>query len=346
MKKMLVSVITAALLLTAWVTPAFSAVKTGDSCNKVGITAIAKGYEYKCVMKGKKKVWGKGIKVVRDAATTPTPTPTPSPSPTPTPKASPSPTLTLAQQWSATGSRAMEGYVKAFPQQSAQFPEIETIWRISDAVNPIISTEIQKQYKESIAFWSAYTKHEGVLQIIVGNLEDVEFVCRWRNSYLMMSDNGCASNFRQDKTRVWDAHTTQLNSKATDFYFMSDPKTLQDPSFWPRVPHEFFHNVQYAQTPRYKYILPCWAEEGGAEFFGIFIASQGDPDGYLTMRLKLILKLGTAGLLALYRDAGSIGWDKAIEKSFGKSKSEAYDEIAFYMKTEHDIGISQKLIRG
>jgi hypothetical protein len=406
MKKMLVSGVTAALLLTAWVTPAFSAVKTGDSCSKVGVTAIAKGYEYKCVMKGKKKVWGKGVKVVRDAATTPTPTPTPSPSPTPTPtpKASPSPTLTLAQQWSATGSRAMEGYVKAFPQQSAQFPEIETIWRISDAVNPIISTEIQKQYKESIAFWSAYTKQEGVLQIIVGNLEDVEFVCRWRNSYLMMSDNGCASNFRQDKTRVWDAHTTQLNSKATDFYFMSDPNTLKDPSFWPRVPHEFFHNVQYAQTPRYKYILPCWAEEGGAEFFGIFIASQGDPDGYLTMRVKLMtdrrgkvkqsqlnqsdwkswllstdmtsmadgkpgwgcepismegiysygfmateylnLKLGTAGLLALYRDAGSMGWDKAIEKSFGKSKSEAYDEIALYMKTEHDIGISQKVIRG
>ena len=298
----------------------------------------------------------------------------------------------------------MEGYEKAFPQQSAQFPEIETIWRISDSVNPIISTEIQKQYKESIAFWSAYTKHDGVLQVIVGTLDDIAFVCQWRNSYLMMSDNGCTSNFRQDKSRLWDAHTTQFNGKATDLYFMSDPKTLQDGSFWPRVPHEFFHNVQYAQTLRYKYILPCWAEEGGAEFFGIFVASQGKPDGYLNMRIKLLtdrrgkvkqsqlnqsdwkdwllstdmnslvdgkpgwgcesvqmegiysygfmateylnLKLGTVGLLALYRDAGSLGWDKAIEKSFGKTKSEAYDEIALYMKTEYDIGISQRVIRG
>jgi hypothetical protein len=270
-------------------------------------------------------------------------------------------------------------------------------------VNPIISTEIQKQYKESIAFWSAYTKHEGVLQVIIGTLDDIAFVCQWRNSYLMMSDNGCASSFRQDKTRAWDAHTTQFNGKATDFYFMTDPKALGNGDFYPRVPHEFFHNVQYAQALRYKYILPCWAEEGGAEFFGIFVASQGKPDGYLNMRIKLMtdrrgkvkqsqltqsdwkawllstdmnsladgrpgwgcesvqmegiysygfmateylnLKLGTAGLLALYRDAGSLGWDRAIEKSFGKSKSEAYDEIALYMKTEYDIGISQKVIR-
>jgi hypothetical protein len=40
-----------------------------------------------------------------------------------------------------------------------------------------------------------------------------------------------------------------------------------------------------------------------------------------------------------------LGWDRAIEKSFGKSKSEAYDEIALYMKTEYDIGVSQKVIR-
>jgi hypothetical protein len=57
----------------------------------------------------------------------------------------------------------------------------------------------------------------------------------------------------------------------------------------------------------------------------------------------LNLKLGTTGLLALYRDAGVLGWDKAIEKAFDKSKSDAYDEIALFMKQEHDIGIKQKV---
>jgi hypothetical protein len=55
-------------------------------------------------------------------------------------------------------------------------------------------------------------------------------------------------------------------------------------------------------------------------------------------------KLGTAGLLALYRDSGALGWDQAIEKAFGKSKSEAYDEIAAYMRDEHRINLSQRII--
>ena len=334
-------------------------------------------------------------------APSPTPTPTSTVAPSPTPTPTPTSTLTVAQKWNATGSRAMEGYENAFPLKSAQFPELETIWRISEAVNPLISAEIQKQYKESIKFWSAYTKHGSALQVIVENLDDLEFICKWRNTYLEMQDTSCTSAFRQDKTRTWDAHTTQVADRGTDFYFMTDPKTLQDPSFWPRVPHEFFHNVQFAQTPRYKFVLPCWAEEGGAEFFGIMIASQGTPEKFLSMRVNLMkdrngkikqsqlaqsdwkswllgadttsiaegksgwgcesvsmegiysygfmateylnLKLGTSGLLALYRDAGVLGWDKAIEKAFDKSKSDAYDEIALYMKQEYEIGISQKV---
>jgi hypothetical protein len=58
----------------------------------------------------------------------------------------------------------------------------------------------------------------------------------------------------------------------------------------------------------------------------------------------LNIKLGTAGLLALYKEAGSIGWDKSIEKSFNTSKSAAYDEIAAYMSSEHRINLTQKFI--
>jgi hypothetical protein len=336
---------------------------------------------------GKKFVWSKGVS---NKSTPAAPTPTPSSSPTPT--ASPTPVLTLAQKWAATGSKALEGFNQAFPQKSAQYPTLETVWRISEQVNPLISTEIQRQYKESIDFWTAYTKHQGVLQVIVGNLDDVEFICKWRSSYLEMPAPDCNKSFRTDKTRKWDAHTTQLSTKATDFYFITDPATLTSPDFLPRVPHEFFHNVQWAQTARYKSLLPCWAQEGGAEYFGILISSQGELEQFLKRRYRpltdtrgtlmktqltqadwkewmistnascqsvnpdgiysygllateyLNIKLGTAGLLALYRDSDALGWDKAIEKSFGKSKSEAYDEIAANMRDEHRINLSQKII--
>lgn len=383
-------------------TSATAAVKRGDSCNKVGNTAIAKGFKYTCLAQGKKKVWGKGVKVVTTSAAKPTPTPSATQSPTPSPTPSPFPVLTLAQKWSATGSRALEGFDQAFPQKPAQYPTLETIWQISDQVNPKISNEIQRQYKESIEFWSAYTKHDGVLQVIVGNLDDVEFVCKWRDEYLSMQDSSCKSSFRTDKSRTWDAHTTQLATKATDFYFMSDPATLKQDDFLPRVPHEFFHNVQYAQAVRYKSILPCWAEEGGAEYFGTLVSSQGNVETFLKLRFRPIainrgklmatqltvadwkewlistdmnsiipnssiwgcqnvqmegiywygllgteylnIKFGTSGLLALYKDAGDIGWDKAIEKAFGKTKSEAYDEIAAYMQAEHRINVSQRIV--
>ena len=374
--------------------------KAGSSCSKAGATSISGGKKFTCVKSGTRLVWNKGVaikaapKPTATASATPTATPTPTalPTPTLTPSPSPTPVLTLAQKWAATGSRALEGFNQAFPQKSAQYPTLETVWRISEQVNPGISTEIQRQYKESIDFWRAYTKHQGVLQVIVGTLDDVEFICKWRSSYLEMPHPNCNKNFRTDKTRQWDAHTTQLATKATDFYFMTDPATLTAPDFLPRVPHEFFHNVQWAQTVRYKSLLPCWAQEGGAEYFGILVSSQGNLEEFLKRRYRpltdtrgtlmrtqltqadwkewlisadmscqsinpegiytygllateyLNTKLGTAGLLALYRDSEALGWDKAIEKAFGKSKSEAYDEIAAYMRDEHRINLSQKII--
>lgn len=349
------------------------------------------GKKFTCIGSGKKLAWSKGVST-KSTPSASTSGSTQASTPTPTPSPSPTPVLTLAEKWAATGSRVLEGFNQAFPQKSAQYPRLETVWRISEQVNPSISTEIQRQYKESIDFWSAYTKHEGVLQVIVGTLDDVEFICKWRSSYLEMQAPDCNKIFRTDKTRKWDAHTTQSQKKATDFYFMTDPATLTAPDFLPRVPHEFFHNVQWAQAARYTSLLPCWAQEGGAEYFGILVSSQGDLEEFLKRRYRpltdtrgklmrtqltqadwkewiisadmscqsinpdgiysygllateyLNTKLGTAGLLMLYKDSGALGWDKAIEKAFGKSKSEAYDEIAAYMRDEHRINLSQKII--
>jgi hypothetical protein len=257
--------------------------KSGAPCTKSGLVKTYQGKKFTCIGSGKKLVWSKGVStkstpIASTSGSTQASTPTPSPSPTPV--------LTLAEKWALTGSRALEGFNQAFPQKSAQYPTLETVWRISEQVDPRISTEIQKQYKESIDFWSAYTKHQGVLQVIVGTLDDVEFICKWRSSYLDMPAPNCTSSFRTDKSRSWDAHTTQTSTKATDFYFMTDPATLMESNFLPRVPHEFFHNVQWAQTVRYKSLLPCWAEEGGAEYFGILVSSQGDLEEFLKRRYQ------------------------------------------------------------
>ena len=48
-------------------------------------------------------------------------------------------------------------------------------------------------------------------------------------------------------------------------------------------------------------------------------------------------KLGTEGFLKLMKEASSTSWSAAIQKTFNKPKSEIYQEMATYMKTQYDL---------
>ena len=366
------------LLLSTLLIPANAAAKAGAKCDKAGNTEVVKGKSYTCVKSGKKLVWDKG-------------------------NTKPSSSLSFAEKWNATGSSAIKTMEKAFPNKLSVFPKVELTWRYSDTVNNKIKEEITKQYVQNIEFWSAYTKIDAPLQVIVGTLDDIKFICKWRDSHLQMNAANCETSFRTDKQRVWDAHTTQGGGKATDFYFMTEPSILTEIDFLPRVAHEFFHNVQNAQTDKYKSSFPCWVEEGGAEYFGILVTSKGNPETFIKMRQFAVAfksnnktnllsskdywrdyllsadvtsvkpnsdswgcaafqntglygnillateylhqQLGIAGVLALYRDTGTMGWDKAIEKALKKSKAAIYDDIASYMLTEYQIAAKQEWAR-
>ena len=371
MKKRLITLLVITpLLLSSQMYASNAAAKAGAKCSKVGSKSVVGSKTFTCIKSGNKLIWNKG-------------------------NAKSTNTSNFAERWNATGSMAIKTMTKVFPAKSPTFPKVELTWRYSDTVNSKIKEEITKQYEHNIEFWSAYTKFDAPLQVIVGTLDDIQFVCKWRSSYLQINAGNCETSFRTDKQRVWDAHTTQANGKATDFYFMTNPSTLNDSDFIPRVSHEFFHNVQNAQTEKYKSVLPCWVEEGGAEYFGILVTSKGNAESFIKMRQFAVVaksyyyrnllnsksywrdyllsadvtsikpnsdswgcapfqntglygnillateflhkELGIAGVLALYRDSGTIGWDMAIEKAFNKSKAVIYDEIASYMLTEYQI---------
>lgn len=414
-----------ALIFSATTAIAAPNPKAGSSCSKAGLIKTFKGKKFTCVKSGKKLVWNKGEKTgfgsfepgssysAPTPSASPTPNVTPSPLPTPTAAATASPTpiptptptktLSVAERWNATGSSALTILEKSFPAKPPAFPKVEIIWRYSDTVNIKIREEIAKHYAQSAEFWSAYTKIDGQLQVIVGTLDDIEFVCKWRDFHLQINHQGCVNSFRTQKDRLWDAHTTQHGGKATDFYFVTAPSTLTMIDFLATVQHEFFHNVQHAQTNQYKSIFPCWAEEGGAVYFSVLVASKGDPETFLKLRhfsvssnvgkirnstsskefmrdwldstemtsVKpgsgdwgcapvhmegiyhygmlateyLNQELGIPGVLALYRDAGTLGWDKALEKAFGKPKATIYENIATYMDKEYRITVAQAWAR-
>jgi len=373
--------------------------KAGASCPKLGATKLFEGKTFSCVKKGSKKVWSKGVAT---AAAQPKSTPSAAPTSTSTPLATPAPpkSQNFAERWKSTGSSALSTLESAFPAKPPAFPKVEIVWRYSDSVDAKIKEEITKQYQQNADFWSAYAKIDGPLQVIVGTLDDIEFVCKWRDSHLQMNDPNCVRSFRTDKSRVWDAHTTQNRGRATDFYFMTSPASLTEINFLPRVSHEFFHNIQHAASNSYKSILPCWAEESAAEHFGTIVASNGDAEKYLRMRYHSVvnksnnfkgsitgkdfwkdwlrltdvtsrlansdawgcqpfqglglygsgllaveylhLQLGIPGVLSLYRDTGTLGWEKAIERAFSKPKLAVYDDIAGYMHKEYTIAVNQE----
>jgi hypothetical protein len=377
-----------------------TAPKAGATCQKLNTTQIYSSFKFTCVKSGKKLVWSKGVPA---KVTIPVPTPTTSPAPLPepvptrTPVATPSPTPTLnfIGRWNALGSLALQAYGKAFPEPQAKYPKADFVWRTSDTLPEKIKTEISNKYSLLADFWSRYTGFTKPTQVIIAKMDEIDFICKWRDSYLGFSDQNCKSSFRPNSQDLWQAHTTYNNGLSTDFFFISDPESLTLLSFIPRVEHEFFHDVQHAQSNSYKTIFPCWADESAAEYFGDLVASRGDAEKFIKLRNYTInknqrpntesessvkfwkdwllaadipsilpgsnawacepimykglynsgilapeylnLKLGIAGVLALYKDAGTMGWDTAIEKAFSKSKSAVYDDIAAYMDQEYRI---------
>jgi hypothetical protein len=81
MNKRISTLLSLVVLSSVLSTPAFSAVKAGMTCKKVGSIATSAGKKFTCIKSGKKLVWSKGVAIAK-----PTSTQSVSPSPNPTVK--------------------------------------------------------------------------------------------------------------------------------------------------------------------------------------------------------------------------------------------------------------------
>jgi hypothetical protein len=173
------------LVLVASNAVAAPAPKSGAKCTISGQTKINKGKKFTCIKSGSKLIWDKG-----KSLSTPQPKTSSTSATNASPSSSPSPTQdqSFAERWKATGSAALSTFESAFPVKPPAFPKVDIVWRVSDSVNSKIKDEITKQYQENADFWSAYARIDGQLQVIIGTLDDIEFVCKWRDMHLQMND--------------------------------------------------------------------------------------------------------------------------------------------------------------
>jgi hypothetical protein len=259
MMRKVLSVVFIFVLLLIPIQTSYALTKPGDFCPKIGKSiATAKG-ELICIKVGKKQKWVAG----------------------------PAPVMSnkeFEKKWSGTKSGSYEVFNKANLMQRKNPSKVDITWRISPTVPSEISKEFLRQYEYSAQFWSTYAFNNYPLQVIVISPGEIEYLCKWRDDFLKFNSKECASQLNNPTGGGWIAGTTQFKGMATDWYMVPKVSTFKQVDFLPRIPHEFFHNVQHDQNNNYKAVLPCWVEEGSAEYFGELLSSEGDLKKFIGLR--------------------------------------------------------------
>ena len=269
---------------------ALAAVKSGQSCSKLGATSTTKGVKYTCIKSGKKLVWNKGVKVVPVVKPAPTPSPTPEviPTPSPTPTPTPTPTSTPLQRWDE--SEQLDKLLSQFSgrlNQSANYqPEmiIEFGKGTYDDYKELINVGIAAAAK----FWSADMKTTLKFPVIYSGVVDRDWFLSRITFYGHSSPQYIAEVDRRialDGDNVGMAGYSYTNGTSLIQFFRGKGLTKLYPLDYSTVSHEYSHAAQTFFMNGKMDAMPCWAIEGGANVYaniivGLFIRNT-KADEYL-----------------------------------------------------------------
>lgn len=285
-------------IAVAFVVPAFtqaaSPVKANTSCVKKGIIKIYSGKKYTCLKKGKKLVWSKGVAIAAPEespapipSTSPTPTPTPTPIPTPTP--SPKPTevkqsLSIAERWNLLDPNALKVFNEWAPKEIPKEHSIKIEYVLSSKADLEVVEEIKRRYDLAARFWAPYSTVTKQFKVLIANHNEVKWICEVKLAWLQMIQPDCEQIESNGRSNIPTAGQLQKENRNVDMYQVKNRAEMDTRFFIGRVEHEFTHNIFYEQSEQYQKYMPCWQIEGGAEYFGILIATRLDPNAFIQAR--------------------------------------------------------------
>jgi len=275
--------------------------KSGASCPKKSLSKTYKGKQYTCIKSGKKLVWSKGVLVISasgntSSSTTPTtsptptpvlsPTPTPTPTPTlsPTPTATVQPTLSVSERWSTIDQVALRVFNVWTSKEIPKEHTIKIDYVLSDKADKEVAEEIKRRYDLAARFWAPYSTVTKEFKVLIANHNESRWICDIKLSWLRMVQSDCEEIESNGRSNIPTAGQWQERGRNVDMYQVKNRSELDTRFFIGRVEHEFTHNIFYEQSEQYVRFMPCWQMEGGAEFFGILIASRLDSNAYLQAR--------------------------------------------------------------
>lgn len=274
----------------------------GGACNKLGLAQTYLGKKYTCIKSGKKFVWSKGVVVKKSPIPTPIATPiaTPIESSNPIPSSSPTPIPTPSESPTPTPSPTptqipVPLVIKKVFDDLAKFPMgQDAAQKVSFNFSPNADLEFSNLSVQSannvMKFFVDFYQDPRPYPVFFGDTKDVEWVINeWakfgyteesqRKDLRTRAPNGITVNY-------WGSpqgHFTMVFSPEQIRGFGSEQQyrvTI--------VTHHVVHGIQSRVTgARFEY-LSCWANEGGAEFYGAIVASRYMGLDYLNYRRMLI----------------------------------------------------------
>ena len=324
------------VLLTVTLTAALlgpmatAAVKPGTVCKKVGQTSTSAGIKYTCVKSGTKLVWNKGVTVkaapkvdVKPVEPTPTPTPTATPTPTPTPTPAP---LTIYERFKKTGSNGLKMFDEWRSNPALGKPKSQIEYWFGSSVPPDIVIESKRRLDNAVLQWERFHKVTRTKIYLDLSMKDqIMEMCQVmapRSKYFtldwcksqgeqMLSDfiYHAAAYESEGSWRPILAPKLSATASVTHSYVLLEPMSFLTDSFFPRIEHEWFHQIQFDLSGNHAIREnPAWFMEGSAEYFGVLVAAMDDPEYFIRHRSQRWFQIGNSNIPKVITKADLSSW--------------------------------------
>ena len=280
------------LLLTLLPVSTATAVREGGKCEIRGQTAAVKGKDFVCRKQGKKSVWKLLPQKAKTSAKIPAETAQPKQS--------------ILERWSKTESAALKTSAFWRENLSTGSPATPITFFFTKNVPQKVITESRERMSDAVLQWERFYKLSRTkVYFDLGMYSDKEELCGPIQSRSKeFTKDWCLDQINTSHRRILYhaagygseggyrrilAPKLSPDASSSHFFAIEDEATFNTSSFYSRIQHEFFHQVQFDLVGNeYVRQLSCWFAEGSAEYFGLLAATARDPELFLRYRAAWI----------------------------------------------------------
>ena len=227
------------------------------------------------------------------------PTPTPTPTPTKEPVR-----ISYYEKFKETGSNGLKMFDEWRSNPATGKPESKIEYWFGSSVPTDIVIESKRRLDNAVLQWERFhkvtrtkiyldlaMKDQIIEKCQVMAPRSAEFTPNWCRSQAEQGIRDyiyqAASYESEGGWRPILAPKLSPAASVTHSYVLLQPSIFLTGSFFPRIEHEWFHQIQFDLSGNH-YIRenPVWFMEGSAEYFGLLVAAMNDSEYFIRNRAQ------------------------------------------------------------